>query len=264
MGSHRRPPSRARQYAGTALAVLLSSAFTLSLLTRAAPLPVPRQAPAEAPEARPPARPLVVNGRLQPAPRDVPVRASGRYATAPGADRPRHHRGRPVRYLVEVEEGLPFTPAEFARDVHRILADPRGWPVGFHRVGAGDAALRVSLASPATARRHCRPLDVGLRLSCWQGGRAVINAARWARGAAPYGRDVATYREYLVNHEVGHALGHGHRTCPGPGRPAPVMVQQTISLYGCRANPWPRRRALPPVDASHSALASVLRRAALP
>ncbi len=241
----------------------MSSALTLALITRAAP--APPGAPAPLPEtpraARPAAPPLVVNGRLQPATRDVPTRASGRYLIAPGTDTPRHHRHRPVRYLVEVEKGLPFTPREFARDVHRILTDPRGWPAGFQRTDREPVDLRVSLTSPAVARRHCRPLDVGLRLSCWQGSRAVINATRWARGAASYGRDLATYREYLINHEVGHALGHGHRTCPGPGRPAPVMVQQSISLYGCAPNPWPRRHASPRIDRSHSALATVLRRA---
>lgn len=261
MGSHRRPPSRARHHAGTALAVLLTSVLTLALVTRGAPAPPPVAAPApeKAQGKQPSGPPLVVSGRLQPAVRAVPTRASGRYLTAPGTEAPRHHRHLPVRYLVEVEKGLPFTPQEFARDVHRILTDPRGWPVGFQRVDSEPVELRVSLTSPAVARRHCRPLDVGLRLSCWQGSRAVINAARWARGAASYGRDLATYREYLINHEVGHALGHGHRECPGPGRPAPVMVQQSISLYGCAPNPWPRRHASPQVDPSHGALAAMLR-----
>ncbi|MDN5717960.1 MAG: DUF3152 domain-containing protein, partial [Janibacter sp.] len=53
-------------------------------------------------------------------------------------------------------------------------------------------------------------------------------------------KDLQLYRHYLVNHEVGHGLGKGHERCPRKGSPAPVMVQQTLSLHGCTANPWPR------------------------
>ncbi|MFC7642756.1 DUF3152 domain-containing protein [Streptosporangium lutulentum] len=141
--------------------------------------------------------------------------------------------------MVEVERGLPFDANEFADEVHRILNDPRSWGFRFQRVSHGPAELRVSLSSPAMTDRQCLPLQVLGRLSCWNGKRAVINAVRWNSGATGYGRDVATYREYVVNHEVGHGLGHGHVSCPGHGRRAPVMVQQTKSLYGCRPNAWP-------------------------
>jgi hypothetical protein len=46
------------------------------------------------------------------------------------------------------------------------------------------------------------------------------------------------YRRYVVLHEMGHALGHGHKTCAIPGSPAPIMMQQTLGTGLCKPNPW--------------------------
>ena len=67
-------------------------------------------------------------------------------------------------------------------------------------------------------------------MSCWNAGRSVLNLKRWRLGDDSYGKDVDLYRVYQINHEVGHGLGHQHRSCPGKNERAPVMVQQTLSL----------------------------------
>ncbi|MER6945051.1 DUF3152 domain-containing protein [Nonomuraea sp. NPDC000554] len=168
----------------------------------------------------------------------VPYAASGEYEVVPGDAPARPGGGEVVRYLVEVERGLPFDGQRFAAAVHRALNDPRGW-ARFERVDHDPVWVRVALSSPSLTNQQCRPLNTGDELSCWNGTRSIINARRWAKGVPGYGHDLAGYRDYVVNHEVGHSLGHEHTVCPGPGQPAPVMVQQSKSLGGCLPNPWP-------------------------
>ncbi|MEV7011427.1 DUF3152 domain-containing protein [Streptosporangium sp. NPDC051022] len=209
------------------------------------PPPVPTGPPRETGEQTGRQRTfLLANGRRQPQRVSVPTSASGAYAVVAGEAAPPLDRrsGKVIRYLVEVERGLPFDGRAFADEVHRTLNDRRSWGFRFQRVSRGPVKIRVSLSSPALTDQRCRPLVTFGALSCWNHGRAVINAKRWNAGVRGYGRDVASYREYVINHEVGHGLGHGHEQCPGRGRRAPVMLQQTKSLYGCRPNPWPSPR----------------------
>lgn len=173
-------------------------------------------------------------------PATVPSSGSGTFEVAPGAGERVGSAGRLVDYRVEVEEGLGFDVAGFAEAVDATLADQRGWTGGgaFSFRRSDDAALRVVLASPATTDVLCAPLQTRGEVSCRNGNDVVINALRWTDGAASYD-DLDDYRDYVVNHEVGHALGFGHESCPAPGRPAPIMLQQTLGLQGCEANPWP-------------------------
>jgi hypothetical protein len=145
-------------------------------------------------------------------------------------------------FAVEVEEGLPGEAEDFAAAVEEILGDPRSWgndgERAIQRVDGDDADVRVLLAAPDTVDRLCAPLRTNGFVSCANGNRAIINQNRWVSGVEHFGDDLETYRIYLINHEVGHTLGHGHVGCPGEGEVAPVMQQQTLGLQGCEANGW--------------------------
>jgi hypothetical protein len=199
--------------------------------------PLPAPAPPPTPPTPPP----------PPAPA---VRAPEGWLIAPGNGPLVGRDGPIVRYTVEVADGLESRMGldVFAERVEAILSDPdRGWTArGRHQLQRVDdpsrARIRVVLATPARVDQLCG--RVGLNTagiySCWTGRYVALNATRWFSGVAHIA-DLELYRTYLVNHEVGHGLGYGHVSCPGTGRLAPVMVQQSMSfrMGGCVPNGWP-------------------------
>ncbi|MFE9688571.1 DUF3152 domain-containing protein [Micromonospora sp. NPDC005806] len=152
--------------------------------------------------------------------------------------------GRLLRYRVAVERDIQNLPvSEFAAEVTRTLNDARGWTADgrlrLRRVAWGQPAdFTIYLVTPGTRDELCQDRRDGYT-SCRNGDRVVLNVARWVKGVPGYGASLTTYRQYMINHEVGHRLGHGHERCPGRGRPAPVMQQQTLGLHGCTANAMP-------------------------
>lgn len=170
-------------------------------------------------------------------------------------------------YSVEIEDGIDTVDFggddSVARMVDATLANPKSWTTGgevaFRRVSDAEPSFRVSLASPMTVRENCG-YDIELESSCYNSstGRVYLNLARWVRGARSFQGDIGSYRQYLVNHEVGHAIGFpAHEPCPADGVLAPVMMQQTFGVnnsdihrldpegvvpdndFTCRYNAWP-------------------------
>ncbi|MDP9241132.1 MAG: DUF3152 domain-containing protein [Actinomycetota bacterium] len=199
-------------------------------------------APSPAPSDPPPAasaKPVtVVPGHVA-----VVTAGDGRLTVVPGTGK-RYGTGPLKRYIVEVEGGLGEDAAAFAAFVEHTLGDPRSWThggaVSLQRVDSGPVSFRVTLASPRTVDRYCAPLNTNGYTSCFDSrGRAMLNQARWENGVPWYASDMTTYRQYMVNHEVGHGLGHQHLRCPRAGALAPTMQQQTLGMQGCRHNAWP-------------------------
>lgn len=180
------------------------------------------------------------------APVAVVSRGTGEFAYAEGQGRVLGRAGALKRFRVAVEGGIDLATPAFAASVDEVLGDGRSWIAGgrlrLQRVPAGAAVdFTIYLASPVTSERMCRSggLFTDGYTSCRLPGKVIINSARWLTAVEGYAAPVAVYRAYAVNHEVGHELGYGHEACPGKGRPAPVMQQQTLGLKGCVANAWP-------------------------
>ena len=217
--------------------------------TQAAPTApaTPTQAASTAPAAAPPV--LRLTGA-------VPSAGPGTFAYGASRGEVLGRAGLLRRYRVAVETGAGEDIEEFGAAVDLALGDPASWigsgQLRFQRVpDRAGHDFTIYLATAGTAHRMCAAGGVNIRLdgrpytSCRATGKVIINLDRWRLSvdhfvAAKVPLDV--YRIYVVNHEVGHELGHRHEQCPGAGRQAPVMMQQTLFLRGCVANPWPYLR----------------------
>lgn len=145
---------------------------------------------------------------------------------------------------LRIESRVPdFTTAELRGEVLEILNDERGWiRAGFTFVSDDDSPFRLILAEGPEIDQLCLPLVTYGSVSCQNGPVVALNATRWRVAVEHWDAEVADYRGYLVNHEVGHLIGQRHPTprCVIVGRPAGVMEQQTAGLEGCTGNAWPR------------------------
>ncbi|MFF5154889.1 DUF3152 domain-containing protein [Streptomyces sp. NPDC000348] len=176
---------------------------------------------------------------------------TGKFDAIPGIDKA-PGKGEKVTYRVDVEQGLGLDGELFAEAVQRTLNDNRSWAHNgartFERVYSGEVDFVITLAGPDTTADWCAKsgLDTTVdNVSCDSAAteRVMINADRWAQGADTYGDEIHSYRQMLINHEVGHRLGFNHVTCDKDGDLAPVMQQQTKFLdhdgISCRPNAWP-------------------------
>ncbi|MBR2836928.1 DUF3152 domain-containing protein [Candidatus Saccharibacteria bacterium] len=139
--------------------------------------------------------------------------------------------------------------SDFRVKVAETLNDPRGWVragLKFAEVDSGQD-VNIILSDPANlgATGGCSS-----ELSCttWA-NQVIINDVRWREGTEESragGMSTRDYQHMVVNHEMGHWLGHythidGCTEENGfAGGPAPIMLQQSTGLRGCTSfNAWP-------------------------
>jgi hypothetical protein len=141
--------------------------------------------------------------------------------------------------------------AAFSNYVATVYGHPRGWARAGKRFVRIDTSCSRSKATSdltvwlaAADKIPTFPGCYDTNFSCRSGDNVVINQTRWRKGARARGWDLglASYRALVINHETGHWFYLRHTGCPGAGRLAPVMQQQSVSLRGCLPNPWPTAR----------------------
>jgi hypothetical protein len=146
-----------------------------------------------------------------------------------------------ITYSIAKQGSVSFGLEQFAGIVDATLNDPRSWSLGgsvrFVRGSRGQ--FQVTLAAPDVVGGYGGGCN--RNYSCRSGFYVLINGARWqlATPTYPGAALLHSYRQLVINHEVGHALRFDHAFCSHAGELAPVMQQQSKFLRGCTRNAWP-------------------------
>ncbi|WP_149181058.1 DUF3152 domain-containing protein [Streptomyces sp. TRM49041] len=200
---------------------------------RASASPSPSVSPSPAPSRSP-----------GPSVSSVPSSGPGTFTTAKASGE-QAGTGTPRRYRVQVEDGIGLSATDAAHQIEEILAHPQGWAAhgrGAFQLVSENADFVIRIATPKTADRLClaQGLDTRGEYNCETTEGVVVNLKRWMLGSPTFSGTPAEYRHLIINHEIGHEIGiRTHMACPGPGRLAPVMMQQIKGLKGCVSNAWP-------------------------
>lgn len=134
----------------------------------------------------------------------------------------------------------------FENTVFRTLNDPRGWP----RAGAtfvyGEDSDKCDFVMYLAQASTVPSFSAGCseKYSCRAGNNVIVNEDRWDEATQQLldaGINIDAYRQMVINHEVGHRLGHldNEPSCTVSGSPAPLMQEQSMDLRGCKPNSWP-------------------------
>lgn len=160
---------------------------------------------------------------------------------------------------VSIDDNVKYDRKRFSKIVQKILYDKRGWSrKGYNFIFVSSSEfdtikpknkktqlkIKLRLSTNDTIAKECE-FDENEKLSCYNpmtypDATICINYTRWMDGSVYSKLPLSKYRIYVINHEIGHALGRGHVTsCVCKTCPVPVMMQQTLSIGNCLPNPWP-------------------------
>ena len=172
----------------------------------------------------------------------APMGVEGEWITAVENAKVVEASAKVIRYTIGVRGNVEGNYEEFRKLVAETLNDSRGWPragVRFEEVGNGGA-FAIYLQEPALFDNYA---GCHHTLSCRSGNNVMINDERWRLGTEHWtgtGLPLVDYQRLIVNHEVGHWLGHRHVDTPCSATSVPMPLMLESSLRGsCKPNIWP-------------------------
>lgn len=138
--------------------------------------------------------------------------------------------------------GFSFPEINFIQD---ILNDPRAWNKKFIYSDKKPDIIVMKVQKSIINeifRNYPHLHNLSVCDSTSKPIKIYICAENWALPPKVSGyKEIYSYRTYLILHEFGHALGHGHEDCPGKNYPAPIMMQQTKGTGECYPDPWVKK-----------------------
>lgn len=154
-----------------------------------------------------------------------------------------------IYYRTSVWGAVAANFEDFRAKVAETLNDARGWAragLKFVEVKNGyDVDIILSDPAHLGATPGC---SADLSCTTWA-NQVIINDIRWREGTGASragGMNTRDYQHMVINHEMGHWLGHYAHIdgCTAEngfiGGPAPIMLQQSTGLRGCTSfNAWP-------------------------
>lgn len=155
-----------------------------------------------------------------------------------------------VYYKITSWGNIQASLDDFRAKVAETLNSTKGWGqiLAFKETKANEKADLEIILSDAAHLAATPGCSAELSCTNWS-NQVIINDLRWREGTSASraaGMSTRDYQHMVINHEVGHWLGHYNHeaSCPNGG-PAPIMLQQSTGLRGCDSfNAWPLKSEL--------------------
>lgn len=151
-------------------------------------------------------------------------------------------------YKVHIHESIQDITGRklnnFTNHVKRILSHPKSWNVDFVYVNNdidADVFMNIYLTTDNFISKVCGFDEKPLSCANMNTRDIYINEYRWLHGSVKSKMNLEDYRNYVINHEVGHALGFLHEK-PRKNCKCPVMHQQTLYVEPGKPNPFPTKK----------------------